>query len=136
MRAEEGLDAPFRQAQRQDDRVTRVGAVLRRLSIDELPQLMNVIRGEMSLVGPRPHPLPLNRNFEGRLHRYADRHLVLPGITGLAQINGCRGETDTVEKMAKRLEYDLIYIRKWSLWLDFKILLMTLTGKFLHPNAN
>ena len=135
MRAEEGPDAPFRQAQRQDDRVTRVGTVLRRLSIDELPQLMNVIRGEMSLVGPRPHPLPLNRSFEGRLHRYADRHLVLPGITGLAQINGCRGETETLEKMARRLEYDLIYVGRWSFWLDLQILAQTLMGRFLHTNA-
>lgn len=135
MRAEEGPDAPFRQARRRDERVTRVGAVLRRLSIDEIPQLLNVIRGEMSLVGPRPHPLALNRSFETRLRRYADRHLVLPGITGLAQVNGCRGETETLEKMALRLQYDLIYVGRWSLWLDVKILAQTLMGRFLHPNA-
>ena len=135
MRCGDADEAAFRQASRGDERVTRIGRVLRRLSVDELPQLINVLLGDMSLVGPRPHPLPLNNRFGDQLPLYAARHRVLPGITGLAQINGCRGETDALEKMATRLEYDLIYIRNWSLWLDLKILLMTLTGKFLHPNA-
>lgn len=123
------------QATRDDPRVTRIGRFLRRSSIDELPQLVNVLRGEMSLVGPRPHPVPLDRRFAPELRLYAARHRVLPGITGLAQINGCRGETDSQEKMAARLRYDLEYIRAWSLWLDLKIIMATLCGRFLHANA-
>ncbi len=121
----------FRQARRDDARVTRVGALLRASSLDELPQLINVLRGDMSLVGPRPHPLALNQAFSERLAAFMQRHRVKPGITGLAQINGCRGETDTLEKMQKRLEYDLHYIENWSLWLDIRILAKTaLTGWF------
>ena len=127
--------AEFRQACQNDARVTRVGRILRRTSVDELPQLFNVLRGEMSLVGPRPHPVPLDDRFMPQLRLYAARHRVLPGITGLAQINGCRGETETIEKMAARLRYDLEYIRSWSLWLDLKIIGATLCGRFLHPNA-
>jgi len=123
------------QATRDDPRVTRIGRFLRRTSLDELPQLVNVLRGEMSLVGPRPHPVPLDRRFTPQLRLYAARHRVLPGITGLAQINGCRGETNSPDKMAARLRYDLEYIRAWSLWLDLKIILATLCGRFLHANA-
>jgi putative colanic acid biosynthesis UDP-glucose lipid carrier transferase len=123
------------QAVRHDARVTRVGAILRRTSIDELPQLLNVLHGEMSLVGPRPHPVVLDDRFADMLRLYKARHRVLPGMTGLAQINGCRGETDTVEKMEARLRHDLDYIARWSLWLDVKILLATLCGRFLHANA-
>lgn len=123
------------QATRIDPRVTRIGRFLRRSSIDELPQLINVLRGDMSLVGPRPHPVPLDARFAPMLKLYAARHRVLPGITGLAQIHGCRGETDTLEKMAQRLRYDLEYIRSWSPWLDLKIILATLCGRFTHPNA-
>ena len=128
-------EEPFLQARPGDARITRIGRLLRHLSIDELPQLFNVLRGEMSLVGPRPHPQALNEQFANRLPLYAARHRVLPGITGLAQVYGFRGETDTLEKMAKRLEYDLTYIRKWSIWLDLKIILLTLTGRFTDPNA-
>jgi Undecaprenyl-phosphate glucose phosphotransferase len=125
----------FSQAKRNDRRVTRVGQLLRRTSFDELPQLVNVLRGDMSLVGPRPHPLPLNDRFMSETAFYPARHRVLPGITGLAQINGYRGETDTEEKIIGRLRHDLHYIRNWSLWLDFKILFLTIIYGFVHRNA-
>lgn len=112
------------QMTRGDARVTRIGALLRKTSLDELPQLLNVLRGEMSLVGPRPHPLGLNFEYEGLLERYANRHKVKPGVTGLAQIHGMRGAVD-LQMMRARLEYDLRYIETWSLWLDFKILAAT-----------
>ena len=123
---------------RSDPRVTRVGRFLRRSSLDELPQLFNVLRGEMSMVGPRPHAL--QAKAAGRLYseivpRYASRHRVKPGITGWAQINGWRGETDTVEKIQKRVEHDLVYIENWSLWFDLVILARTALGLFRDPNA-
>jgi putative colanic acid biosynthesis UDP-glucose lipid carrier transferase len=121
------------QARRNDPRVTRLGALLRRTSLDELPQLFNVLEGTMSLVGPRPHPDALNEEFRTRIGGYMLRHKVKPGITGLAQVNGWRGETDTAEKMQKRIEFDHRYIREWSLWLDITILaktvLVVLSGK-------
>ncbi len=113
------------QARRNDPRVTRLGKWLRRSSLDELPQLLNVLAGEMSLVGPRPHALAHNVYFSGLLETYANRHRMKPGITGWAQIHGFRGETDTPDKMRKRVEHDLYYIENWSLWLDLKILLLT-----------
>lgn len=125
----------FRQATAGDSRVTRVGRIIRKTSIDELPQLFNVLLGEMSLVGPRPHPLPLNEQFAERITLYGARHRVLPGITGLAQIMGYRGETDTDEKMQRRIEFDLRYIREWSLSLDLRIMIMTVWRGFVHPNA-
>jgi lipopolysaccharide/colanic/teichoic acid biosynthesis glycosyltransferase len=103
------------------DRRTRVGAFLRRTSIDELPQLINVLKGDMSLVGPRPERPEFVGLFEERVHRYADRHRVKPGITGWAQVNGLRGRTS----LAERVERDNFYIENWSLWLDVKILLLT-----------
>lgn len=115
-----------RQAKRNDPRIIRCGRLLRRTNIDELPQLLNVIAGEMSLVGPRPHPLALNSEYENIVANYAFRHHVKPGLTGWAQINGLRGETQTVDLMARRVELDLWYINNWSLWLDFRILLGTL----------
>ena len=122
-----------------DPRVTRVGRILRRTSIDELPQLLNVLRGEMSLVGPRPHPLHMRVNgayyFEV-VERYRVRHVVRPGITGWAQVNGSRGEVDTVEKARRRLELDLWYIENWSLALDLRILLRTALGAFASPRAD
>jgi Undecaprenyl-phosphate glucose phosphotransferase len=118
-------DLGTQQAQRDDPRITRIGVLLRRSSLDELPQLYNVLRGDMSLVGPRPHPLALNAQYRKLLDTYMQRHRVKPGITGWAQINGYRGETDTLEKMQKRLEYDLYYIENWSLALDLKILAKT-----------
>ena len=118
--------AAIRQATRDDPRVTRVGRWLRRTSIDELPQLFNVLSGSMSLVGPRPHAVAHNSEYEILIANYAFRHHVKPGITGWAQVHGLRGETPTADVMAKRIEYDLWYIANWSLWLDFRILLQTL----------
>ena len=123
------------QATRQDARVTRVGRFLRRWNIDELPQLLNVLYGQMSLVGPRPHAVPHNRAFERRIALYARRHNVKPGITGWAQVNGLRGETETDEKMRQRVEYDLFYIDNWSLALDLRILGLTLVSPKAYRNA-
>ena len=114
-----------KQAARNDKRVTRVGRWLRRTSIDELPQFLNVLRGEMSLVGPRPHATIHNNEYEKLIWKYAFRHHVKPGITGWAQVNGLRGETATVDLMEKRVDLDLWYINNWSLWLDIKILMRT-----------
>jgi len=123
------------QATQNDPRVTEVGAILRRTSLDELPQLFNVLEGGMSLVGPRPHPNALNEQFRQQIGGYMLRHKVKPGITGLAQVSGWRGETDTPEKMEKRIEFDLRYIREWSLWLDIKILFQTILVVILGKNA-
>ena len=123
------------QAKRNDPRVTRLGAVLRKTSLDELPQLFNVLDGSMSLVGPRPHPNALNDEFRTQIGGYMLRHKVKPGITGLAQVNGWRGETDSPEKMQKRIEFDHRYIREWSLWMDIKILLQTVLVVFSRKNA-
>ncbi len=123
------------QATRTDPRVTRVGAILRRTSIDELPQLLNVLRGEMSLVGPRPHAMAHNRQYAEIVDQYLGRHRVKPGITGWAQVNGLRGETDTLEKMRQRVEYDLYYIDNWSLLFDLRILLLTPFVGFVNKNA-
>lgn len=117
--------AEVKQAARHDKRVTRVGRWLRRTSIDELPQFLNVLRGEMSLVGPRPHATIHNNEYEKVIWKYAFRHHVKPGITGWAQVHGLRGETATVDVMEKRVELDLWYINNWSLWLDIKILMKT-----------
>ena len=119
-------DGPqIQQATREDDRVTRVGRVLRRYSIDELPQLFNVVRGNMSLVGPRPHAVAHNEQYRRLIKGYMVRHKVLPGITGLAQVNGCRGETVRLEDMKARIEYDLDYLRHWTPALDLRILFQT-----------
>jgi Undecaprenyl-phosphate glucose phosphotransferase len=118
-----------RQARRNDPRITRLGRFLRKWNIDELPQLVNVIKGDMSLVGPRPHALSHNREYEQKIARYARRHNVLPGITGWAQVNGYRGETDTDDKMRARVAHDLYYIENWSLWLDLRILLWTVFSR-------
>ena len=117
------------QARRNDPRITRLGRFLRKWNIDELPQLINVLKGDMSLVGPRPHALSHNREYERKIALYARRHNVLPGITGWAQVNGFRGETDTDEKMKRRVDHDLYYIDNWSLWLDLRILLLTLFSR-------
>ena len=113
------------QAQRHDPRITRVGRFIRRTSIDELPQLFNVLEGSMSLVGPRPHAIAHNQFYSDKVNAYLARHRIKPGMTGLAQIRGHRGETDSVEKMQKRVECDLEYINRWSPWLDLKILFLT-----------
>jgi putative colanic acid biosynthesis UDP-glucose lipid carrier transferase len=116
---------PFVQATVNDARVTRFGQILRKTSIDELPQLINVLRGEMSLIGPRPHPLALDKKFRDLVPNYMQRYAVRPGLTGLAQISGHRGETPTVASMAGRVGCDLDYIANWTIWLDLKILLLT-----------
>ena len=127
--------AVVRQATEDDPRITNLGSWLRRWSIDELPQLFNVIKGDMSLVGPRPHALSHDRDYERRIALYARRHNVKPGITGWAQIHGYRGETDTDEKMEKRVEHDLYYIDNWSLMLDFQILIRTVLSPATYRNA-
>jgi Undecaprenyl-phosphate glucose phosphotransferase len=134
-----------RQAQRGDRRVTRIGRYLRRLSLDELPQLFNVLRGEMSLVGPRPHPMWAHvgeiwpdqgeRPLDAVFSEYASRHRMKPGITGWAQVCGYRGETETPDKMAKRVQHDIYYIENWSLWLDIRILAKTLVAAIVDKNA-
>lgn len=125
----------MRQATRDDPRVTQVGAILRKTSLDELPQLFNVLEGTMSLVGPRPHASVHNETFRKMIHGYMLRHKVKPGITGLAQVNGCRGETDTLIKMEQRIQYDHRYIREWSLWMDLKILFKTFFVVWSTKNA-
>ena len=115
-----------------DQRVTKIGAFMRRTSIDELPQIFNVIGGSMSLVGPRPHAVSHNEQYRTLVSNYMLRHKVKPGITGWAQVNGLRGETDITEKMQKRVEYDLYYINNWSLWLDIKIMWMTVFGRHVR----
>jgi Undecaprenyl-phosphate glucose phosphotransferase len=124
-----------RQATRSDSRVTPIGRWLRRFNLDELPQLVNVLKGDMSLVGPRPHPLSHDRKYEQKISRYARRHNVRPGITGWAQVNGFRGETDTDEKMRQRVDHDLHYIDNWSLWFDIRILVLTLFSRDAYRNA-
>lgn len=123
-------DAVVVQATRHDPRVTTVGQFLRRTSLDELPQFVNVLLGDMSVVGPRPHAVAHNEQYRNQVAFYMLRHKVKPGITGWAQINGWRGETDTLDKMAKRVEFDLYYIRHWSLWLDIKIVIKTVLKGF------
>ena len=125
----------IRQAQRGDERITPVGYWLRRLSFDELPQLWNVFLGQMSLVGPRPHALAHDREFEQKIALYARRHNVKPGMTGWAQVNGLRGETSTDDKMKDRVEHDLFYIDNWSIWLDFRILVLTVVSRKARSNA-
>lgn len=129
-------DDQVRQVTKGDNRVTRVGRLLRRTSIDELPQLWNVLKGEMSIVGPRPHALVHDEQFSSMLNEYANRHQVKPGITGLAQVKGFRGETNTPDRLRNRVEQDIAYVRSWSLWLDIKIIagtmVVVLTGKNAH----
>lgn len=127
--------AIVRQATRDDDRVTRFGAFLRRTSLDELPQFLNVLQGTMSIVGPRPHAVAHNEQYRKLIKRYMLRHKVKPGITGWAQINGYRGETESVEKMQSRVAYDLDYMRNWSVSLDVWIMLRTLSVVLKDRNA-
>ena len=124
-----------RQATRDDSRVTRFGAFLRRTSLDELPQFINVLQGRMSVVGPRPHAVAHNEMYRKLIRGYMIRHKVKPGITGFAQVNGWRGETDTVDKMKRRIEYDLQYLRNWSLLLDVHIILKTVVVVLKRNNA-
>ena len=123
------------QAKRCDRRVTPIGAFLRRTSMDELPQILNVLEGKMSFVGPRPHAVTHNEEYRKLINGYMIRHKVRPGITGWAQVNGFRGETSTVDKMHRRIEYDLDYLKNWSLALDLKIIARTALTVLSHPNA-
>ena len=123
------------QATRGDSRYTKIGEFLRRTSLDELPQFFNVLQGTMSIVGPRPHAVAHNEQYRQIIPGYMLRHLVKPGITGWAQINGWRGETNTIHKMRKRIEFDLEYMREWSLWLDMKIIFLTIFRGFNDKNA-
>ncbi|MFT4247636.1 MAG: undecaprenyl-phosphate glucose phosphotransferase [Pseudomonas sp.] len=125
----------LRQATKNDTRVTPFGAFLRRTSLDELPQLFNVLDGSMSIVGPRPHAAQHNTYYEKLINRYMQRHYVKPGITGWAQVNGFRGETPDLRTMKKRIQYDLDYIRRWSLWLDTRIVVLTAIRVFGQKNA-
>ena len=124
-----------RQASKTDSRITRIGRVLRRTSMDELPQLINVLQGRMSLVGPRPHAVAHNEEYRKLIKGYMVRHKVLPGITGLAQVNGCRGETSQLEEMEARVNYDLDYLRHWTPMLDIKIILLTAVKVFRDDKA-
>jgi Undecaprenyl-phosphate glucose phosphotransferase len=135
MKVDAANDPAVPQATRNDPRVTRIGRFLRRSSLDELPQLINVLRGDMSLIGPRPHAIAHNEYYAEIIDGYLRRHRVKPGITGWAQVNGLRGETSTVEAMHERVKHDLYYIENWSLRLDLLILLRTLAVGFVHRNA-
>ena len=127
--------AEIRQASKTDNRITRIGGILRRTSMDELPQLINVLQGRMSLVGPRPHAVAHNEEYRKLIKGYMVRHKVLPGITGLAQVNGCRGETLQLEQMEARVNYDLDYLRRWTPMLDIKIILLTAVKIFRDDKA-
>lgn len=125
----------IKQAEKNDARITKLGAFLRKTSLDELPQFFNVINGSMSIVGPRPHAVAHNEEYRKKVDSYMLRHIVKPGITGWAQINGCRGETKHLEQMKKRIEYDLYYIRNWSLFWDLKIIFITILKEFTNKNT-
>jgi putative colanic acid biosynthesis UDP-glucose lipid carrier transferase len=116
----------YLQAHKNDPRITKIGNILRKTNLDEIPQFWNVLLGNMSVVGPRPHPTPLNQESMHTVDNYMLRHIVLPGITGWAQVNGCRGETKTIEEMQERVDFDLSYIHRWTFWLDCQIILQTI----------
>jgi putative colanic acid biosynthesis UDP-glucose lipid carrier transferase len=123
-------DGNFQQAFKDDPRITLIGKILRKTNMDELPQFWNVLIGNMSVVGPRPHPTQLNIQSMELVDNYMLRHMVIPGITGLAQVNGCRGETKTTEDMQKRVNFDLYYIQRWNFWLDLQIIIQTVINIF------
>lgn len=125
----------FKQATKNDSRITKVGGFLRKTSLDELPQFINVLQGTMSVVGPRPHAIKHNEEFRPLIKSYMRRHKIRPGITGWAQVNGWRGETDCLEKMQKRIEFDLQYIHNWSVWWDLSIIIKTIFSGFVGKNA-
>ena len=132
---QDSCNEEYARARKNDQRVTWFGAILRKTSLDELPQFINVLRGEMSIIGPRPHPNVVNEELRKSIHRYMFRHKIKPGITGLAQVSGYRGESKNLDHMQKRLEFDLHYIKNWSLSMDMKILFRTLfsvTGKNVY----
>ena len=135
MRVEQCDTAGATSTQRDDNRITRVGAIIRKTSLDELPQFWNVVKGEMSVVGPRPHPVALNESSRKEVKRYMLRHKVKPGVTGWAQGNGLRGETANIELMEERIRFDLEYIRNWSPLFDLKIILRTVVLVFRDDMA-
>jgi Undecaprenyl-phosphate glucose phosphotransferase len=135
MRLHAPKEGVVEQAKRKDARITAVGAFLRRCSLDELPQLINVLKGDMSLVGPRPHAIEHDTYYGSHVDGYMDRYRMKPGITGWAQINGFRGETDRMEKMVSRVEHDLYYMGNWSFWLDLKIVVLTVFKGFVGTHA-
>ncbi|MFL6704480.1 MAG: sugar transferase, partial [Paraburkholderia graminis] len=123
------------QATRHDTRVTKLGAFMRRTSLDELPQFLNVLLGQMSVVGPRPHALEHDDLYKDQVYGYMHRYRIKPGITGWAQVNGYRGATAKVEKMEARVKFDLFYIHNWSFWFDMKIVFITIFKGFISRNA-
>jgi putative colanic acid biosynthesis UDP-glucose lipid carrier transferase len=135
MKPHSETDGKITQATRDDPRITPIGAFMRRTSLDELPQFLNVLMGDMSVVGPRPHALQHNDLYKEKLNGYMQRHRVKPGITGWAQIHGLRGETDSDEKMARRVAFDLHYIQHWSFWMDLKIIVWTAFKGWTNTNA-
>jgi putative colanic acid biosynthesis UDP-glucose lipid carrier transferase len=135
MRMHQAEAGKIAQATKKDPRITRVGAILRRTSIDELPQFFNVLKGDMSVVGPRPHAVEHDEQYKNLVQNYMYRYRIKPGITGWAQVNGFRGETDRVEKMADRVACDLYYMVNWTFWFDVKIVFMTLFKGFAGANA-
>lgn len=135
MYVHEEKEGQVTQARRGDKRITPLGRVIRRTSLDELPQFINVLQGRMSIVGPRPHAIQHNEQYKGLIPKYLLRHQVKPGITGWAQVNGLRGETDTIEKMQARVEYDLYYIEHWSVWFDLRIIAQTALMIFFDREA-
>lgn len=128
-------DAEVKQVSRNDLRVTKIGKFIRKTSVDELPQLFNVIKGDMSMVGPRPHAQAHNEEYRKQIPSYMLRHIAKPGITGYAQVLGYRGETDTLQKMQKRVDADLFYLSNWTIWFDIKILIQTIFVGFVNKNA-
>jgi putative colanic acid biosynthesis UDP-glucose lipid carrier transferase len=135
MYAHQDKEGTVTQARKGDSRITPLGAFLRRTSLDELPQFVNVLQGRMSIVGPRPHAVAHNMQYRELIPRYMLRHKVKPGITGWAQVHGLRGETDTLDKMESRVQADLFYIENWSVWLDLKIIFLTIFKGFVDNNA-
>ena len=121
---------PEKEASKNDPRVTKIGKFIRKTSIDELPQFLNVLMGDMSVVGPRPHLWTQNKSYANKVKQYMNRHYVKPGITGLAQVKGFRGEIETDEDMISRIEWDVFYIENWSIFLDIKIILQTVINIF------
>jgi putative colanic acid biosynthesis UDP-glucose lipid carrier transferase len=122
------MDAAFQQTEKNDQRVTALGRILRKTSLDEIPQFWNVLLGDMSVVGPRPHPIPLSLESKDVVQHYLMRHLVKPGITGWAQVNGSRGEIQSPADMQRRVAFDLWYIENWSFWLDCQIIFQTIVN--------